>query len=287
MLQTINWWLGLSSTSTTGLSDEYETWKIWQNSQPNLHYDKSAVFDYYVTYFPKTKKIWKTKKKIGINQYYEYCFGKFAMFITNPSEGGELLGYIKELLKLYDTCKGLSRRLKGDPEAINVLRDAIRNKSLVPLRRHNFLQYEYPYHLIHAHTVAQYSLSTLIMRLVSHYMAHTYTKGSYAELSVKKCQSAYEKQNFGKIPISAKEENINKSDPISIDTDKELTSHGYSWPRDRASCMRCQSCNRICENVYGDFVSCIDCHFKRICSLCGTTAVVIGHDELPKCARHS
>lgn len=313
MLRTLGDWLTWTTTNTTP-RDEWVTWEEWQRKQPPAHFEKSDIFQYYMSYRPQF-----TPPQYAVNtgyqsEYYNYCFGDFAAIIVNPTGGGNIISYLTLLLDVYDICKGMSRRLTGDPTGIALLRQVVNKRSIVPLQSHNFDQYEYDYSVIHAHTVAQYSLSTLLMRLVSHYMSQTCTRGNYSSITVRVCQLASCRSVFGEPKrkfftnqpvIHRRTDNIKIDDtspvpptaqvitkPITIQqkvTSEDPTKeqpHGYSWPRDHATCVRCRICNRICENLWGAFNACLDCHLKRICSICSGTALVMGTDNLPKCMKH-
>lgn len=281
MLGSFSNWL---TWTTTNPKDEWETWELWQRSQSPIHYEKSDVFQYYLSCRPQFRAP-KSASNIGPKSiYFIYCFGDFATLLVNPSIDYvvDVTSYCTLLLDFYDTCKGISRRITGDPNGISVLREVVRKNSTIPLHAHDFNQYIYDYTIIHAHTVAQYSLSTLLMRLVGNYMHNTTSHGNYPAITFSKCEKAYREYSFGDRTCS-----LSGSIPISIPTKVIIEeSRGSSWPRDTATCSRCQICNRVSENLWGTFNVCLDCYMKRICSKCSLTATVIGSDNLPKCALH-
>jgi hypothetical protein len=221
---------------------------------------------------------------------------------------GNIFEYFKLLLDIYDVCKGYSRRLTGDPPGIFILRNSIKTKTTHELQNHGFAQYAYTYNNIHAHTVAQYSLSTLIMRLVENYMSYVNVCGYYTPISITLCKNSFNSNVFGKIfdptgivlasldapivqPILKSAPNIisdNISNNISTDCRRRKSEDfkGMSLPRDSAMCVRCQACSRITERSWGIHKACLDCHIKRICSKCGNAATVIGFDNFPKCQDH-
>lgn len=311
--------------------DEWITWEEWQRQQPPSHYEKSPIFQHYLMKRPNFQPPQNSCLNGYNREYYVYCFGDFTALIVNARSGGDIIQYIGLLLDVYDVCKGRSRSITGDPNCIAVLRKVILTQSLEFLKRYNFTSHCYPHKRLHAHTVVQYSLSTLIMRLVCHYLSQAGPKGYYPGISFPLCKEAYDECIFGS-PVtmiasySSRQQtsshpsntlqvsapiNINSPSCLNIhnigrikkdeetDTHKEETVtkpidikpddiHGYSWPRNPSKCLRCKICTRVCENFWGKFDTCMDCHLKRICSICGTAAVIITPDDnLPKCHEHS
>lgn len=275
----INW------TSTTP-EHEWNTWIEWQKQQATSHYEKSEIFQYFLTHnidfqAPRYSCINGSNSRL-----YVYCFGDFAALLVNPTGGGNVVEYFDLLLKVYDTCKGHSRRLKGDPSGITLIREVVHKRSLGIIQEHNFNQYNYDYSMIHAHTVAQYSLSTLIMRLASHYMSFMTTRGNYYPIMLDICLKVYNKSTFGEPRVIAGT-STSTSIPVQVPTKPiHEDSRPLSWPRDNSSCIRCKICSRVTENIWGKFDACLDCHLKRVCSECGHQAVIIGVDSLPRCYYH-
>jgi hypothetical protein len=261
-------------------------------------------------------------------------------------------------LDIYDICKGYLRRVKGEPTCINILREVIRKRSLIPLQTFH-QNFAYPYDAIHAHTVAQYSLSTLIMRLVNHYMSQI-SSDYYPDISLNLCRDAYNECKFGKIlkfsqhinpnfnendinitgtgterylfedghmkkiQTSLNDHNLKHKDthspksflhhaeniltdnvvvntsqtsitPITStikSSDKILSENCVESSLSESdkdlsiTCHRCKTCTRVTETLWGIFDSCLDCHLKRICSICGTQALIISNDGFPKCNIH-
>lgn len=281
----LRWSTTPASSSMVTPEIERLTWIEWQKRQPPSHYEKSDIFQYYLVYRPGFQPPVGSVAKERCSVYYRYCFGDFTPMIVNPEPGSNAVDYFSLLLDIYDTCKGYSRRLTGDPIGITLLRQVIQKKSLSPLFNHDFNQYAYDYGELHAHTVCQYSLSKLIMRLVSNYMSQTNTREYYPSIMLDICQQIYERRVYGaikKLPSTPSSAVVIRPPHRSV----EEEIRPCSWPRDVATCLRCRKCLRITENVYGSFSACLDCHMKRICSICGDQAVIIGADELPKCYVH-
>ena len=273
---------GLISWTSTDSRDEWRTWEEWQRHQPPAHYEKSDIFQYYLSYRPKFQPPRYSCASGYQSKYFIYCFGDFCSLLVNSTLNGDAIEYFITLLDIYDVCKGFSRRLTGDPQGIAIIREVVLTRTLFPLQKYDFNQCAYNYDVIHAHTVAQYSLSTLLMRLVSQYMSYAGVRGYYPAVAVHICQKAYEECVFGAPVVSS-----SKSISINIPRkNKPEELRGVSWPRDQSTCLRCKTCNRVTENTWGNFNTCLDCHMKRICSICGAQAIIIGMDDLPKCYIH-
>lgn len=264
--------------SKSTIKDEWSTWEEWQRHRNPSHYEKSDIFHYYLANRPIFSP---PKNACHNNKHYIYCFGDFSAILVTPTGGENALEYLILLVDIYDVCKGVSRRLlTGDPPCITLVRNVIRKRNLTLLQSFDFYQYEYPYCQIHAHTVAQYSLSTLLMRFISHYMSYIDIRKSYPMIDIALCQKACHDCVFG-TPI------FQTSSPITIPFRPKLDEvRGSSWPSDNKTCLKCAKCKRVTENIWGDFDVCLDCHSKRICSVCGEKAVIISHDDLPKCNLH-
>lgn len=306
MLRNLGEWINWTSSP----QNEWSTWVTWQSNQPLIHYEKSDLYQYYLSYYPNFRPMENAVINGPGAKYYIYCFGDFAVFLVTPANGSNILEYILLLLNLYDTCKGVARRITGDPPCVTVLRTVVIRKSLEPLLAHDFSQYNYNYEIIHAHTVVQYSLSTLIMRFISNYLSYVCPQQKFPFIHINLCQKAYHEKRFGITPTPAVTTSLpnisstlypqvsfaqtlppqtslpQSSFPVDIIQDIKRQESPKSWPRDQSSMMRCSKCNRVTENIWGNFKSCLDCHVKRICSECGLTAVIIGPDELPKCVLH-
>lgn len=275
------------TTTSTSTQDEWNTWEVWQRGQPNNHYEKSDIFQYYLNYRPDFRIPEYSAIDGPHSKAYRYCFGDFTPLVINSSGNCDIVAYCNVLLDIYDVCKGITRRLKGDPTAITLMREIVMKRNLTSLHNRDFQKYCYDYGSIHAHTVAQYSLSTLLMRLLTNYLYFACNKTFFPHIEFDICEKAHNSKIFGyRIEKVESSRSIPVSIPIAnvIQNDEKTSS---SWPRDPMSFSRCHACKRVTENKYGQFNACIDCHLKRICSVCGTTPVVIiTDDNLPKCKDH-
>ena len=270
--------------SRSHYQNEWNSWEKWQNNQPTSHFDSSPIFQYYLSLNPDSLLL----KKIlayNTNYYYVHCFGDFSKLLIS-TYGGETFEYLALLLDIYDKCKGSGRRITGDPSIITLLREVIKNQSLASLYNQNFEQYEYDYTKIHAHTVAVYSLSTLILRLACNYINKICQNGTFPVISLQKCKEIYTENKIS---------TFNISDPICIPLKCDLESKkSASWPSNylvsniniKNIQHVCSICSRLTEKNWGLFNACLDCHMKHICSLCAVSSTIIGTDGLPKCNIH-
>lgn len=282
MLKSLTQWIQGASVN----NNDQPTWLEWQKRQPVAHYEKSDIFQYYLSYRPQFEPPPFSSVSSMEANYYIYCFGDFASLISNPpSAAGNVADYLALLLDVYDTCKGMTRRITGDPAGILLLRDVVKTRNLTLFNDHDFSQYNYDYTKIHAHTVAQFSLSFLIMRFASNYHKRIDVNSKNYVISGITCKNALDCSNFGRLNSRDRSTAI----PIAIPktTNEAEYEKPMSWPRDQQqSCARCQICSRIGERAWGKFNACIDCHMKRICSVCAHVGVVITTDGLPKCSTH-
>lgn len=281
MLGSLSNWL---TWTTSTPKDEWTTWEEWQRTQPPSHFEKSDIFQYYLLYKPNFEPPENTVNKGHYSRYFNYCFGDFTILLVNPDSNRDSVEYLNLLLDVYDICKGFSRHITGDPTGIALVREAVSKRSFTVLETHDFNQYAYDYSIIHAHTVAQYSLSTLLMRFIGHYMNFVCNKTYFYPVMATTCQKAYNSYVFGH---SSRQHPPITSDPINIRQNTSDTLKGLSWPRDQTGFFRCKICNRVSEKLWGSFNACLDCHVKRICSQCGAQAIVIGRDKFPKCKTHA
>lgn len=268
-------------------TNDWNMWKDWQRRQMPSHYERCDLFQYYLSQRPN----FQPPSEFIFNKYHVYCFGDFACLINTPVGPANVGDYFRLLLDIYDICKGMSRIITGDPSAILVLREVVAKNTLTPLQQHDCEKYAYSYTELHAHTICQYSLSTLIMRLVMHYMSKLTPKFSDYSINDKLCQEAYDKCIFG-TALSPR----SNSSIINNSTNKPTTPVGTvnkmtvliddDKPESRLIHLRCKICKRVTEHVWGKFSTCLDCHLKRICSTCAAVATIITLDNLPKCKDH-
>lgn len=227
-------------------NEEWNSWEVWQKSQPLSHFERCETFNQYLKLRPGFKNSGDDVPE------FKYCFGEFSKFITGNYNSE--FSYFLLLLDFYDFCKGFQRRVKGDASCIALLRKVTNLRDLTLFNNYDFNRFLYDYTIIHAHTVIQYSISTLIMRLVCHHL-------NFNKIKIENCRNSYENCLLGERIIKFKiHENIIEK--------------------------RCLKCNRFTDVAWGKFQTCYDCHKKRICSVCGGKAEFIDLDLLPKCGTH-
>lgn len=290
MLKSISSIIGLS------VQDDKPAWVEWQRRQPPSHFHSSPIFDYYLTSHPQFIVSNQALSQISPSgKYISYCFGVFADLMFGIEVSMSLAAYCNIILDIYDSCKGYSRLLKGDPQCITQIRNYLRDRNHHILNQHLLSPYIYDYEYIHAHTVAQYSLSTLLMCMLGNFMYH---KGLIRDINFLidplRCQQAYIALRFG--PSSS---DIKASAPITIPcpitsaikpSSLPTTFKPSSWPDEALKgallTYKCSKCSCVSEKLWGPFLLCLDCHVRKYCSECCDIAIVITADGLPKCNLH-
>jgi len=265
-------WLS-SYISITQTENQHQTWLEWQNKQLHSHFIAS----------PWGHLI--NKKAGQRNMYHRYCFGDFDNLIYQPEQVSDI-NYITLLLNVYDQCKGYKRTLVGDYEGITLMRTALVEKKMDALYAFDFTPYAYPYHQIHAHTVAYHSLSSLILFFLSNYLhLKSYGNDTFPSINVTLCKNAYNSQTFGDIayvathkqllPKIPKTTNVDIQKPIQKLKDT-ITRPCNSWPGPiNQTLLKCSHCKSVCENYWGDqrHKNCLNCHLYKVCFVCGSDTI--------------
>jgi hypothetical protein len=255
--------------------ENFKAWEEWQKKQLPSHF-----MDCQLQQYVPTKPGFK-------NLYAKYCFGTFDNLIYLP-EHCEPIRYLTLLLSIYDQCKGYARFIvKGDPTGIALLRKVIKTNNLDFLYEHEFKIYAYDYTVLHAHTVAYHSLSTLILFLVSNYMHFkSYKSDIFPHIDYDLCKQAYQNKVFGDIAYVQTHKSTSAI-KIKAKTDLVANKTCNSWPNNAViSQLKCEHCERICENYWGQHKHCLDCHLYKVCSVCGGSSFSIGKDNYPRCVLH-
>ncbi len=268
-------WVSSYFTSELEMAiQNYELWSDWQKKQTKSHYIES-----YLTSYIPLKSGYK-------NMYFRYCFGDFENLIYMPETCNDLT-YFTLLLSTYDSCKGYLRSIKGDSAGISLLRKVVYCKNCDALYDHHFNIYSYPYDRIHAHTVSQFSLSTLLMLFVSNYMHFkSYNSDHFPHIEVDLCKGAYNNKVFGEITYVNTTKTIRAPIPIKK-TDASVVRNCNSWPEPRHSITnKCSNCTRIADSLWGNHNHCLDCHLYKVCFICGGQMFTVGRDKLPRCQIH-
>jgi hypothetical protein len=237
----------------------YEKWTQAESQQSELHYQHSTILDNFdiPIYYNNDENY----------QYFCYCFGDFTPLISNHIlSQQELLSLAQFLLKIYDQNKGYDRRLrKGDSLDIQNLRLFAQGEGFPILEKINFVKYHYPYYKIHAHSLAQYSLSILILRIMEHNLSYHYKNLRIIELN--HCYNCYHNATF----------NVLKDEHVHINIGS------WSSGMQLYSCSNCKSSN---ERLWGKFKVCLDCYIHRLCRTCGATVQDNCTQHVPYCALH-
>lgn len=260
-------------------SDFWEAAIVWQKKQDREHFTVCKIYNNYLLIGDKYNLPENNVTKSVHSKYYYYCFGNFSSFISNDLTFEEVRGTIRSLLNLYDTGKGYSRIILGDPEHITLLKSIVNIYTMQGLREYNFSKFMYDYGKIHAHTMAQYSLSTLIMLITSHLVNMLLKKetGKYDAkniISSQICKNSYDNKVYQEFEYFFKENNSLTS----------LTS-STSWPK---SVFNCSNCGQICDKLWGDHNCCLNCHINVVCLKCGTNVGIRKNNisSYPYCEDH-
>ena len=259
-----------------GRNNDQSTWKTWQDLQDPQHFDKSSVFRYFVTQRPDALTFLKHSTEYSQmssfsldlhRPYIEYCFGEFEIFVINPCQE-DLHKYVLLMIDLYDTCKGYSRHILGDASFITVLREYANSSDINILLNYSWMNSIYDYNDLHAHTVAYYSLSSLIALLMRNYVGRLYPRKNIPYITVERCKRAYTESVFGIKKITKPPQ----TPAVDIPTNSPLLSpplnlqQGKTWPR--MNNARCPECLRLTEGSWGKFNLCIDCYVNKKCVHC-------------------
>ncbi len=157
-----------SPLGTLTYNDTWNSWLEWQTKQAPIHFQRSDVFKKYASY-NNSIMLRGRDKDIEYNTDNMYVMGDFRYFIEFESryDDDQFWDNVKLLLDLYDCCKGWRRLICGSSTFIIQLRYAHQHKSFAQLYNTDYQECNYDIRKIHVHTVAHFSLSTLIMRFVS------------------------------------------------------------------------------------------------------------------------
>lgn len=261
---------------------EWASWKYWQEAQdPSTHYTTYAPITELLQSFPKSYI--PEGRRTGIGTQIWYCFGEFrTLLLYGEMNTEQLCVFINTLLIIYDKCKGPSRKwLWGDPYEISAFRIATTNQDFKSLETINWKFVEYPIGEIHAHTVAQYHLSTLICRLACHILAEAgYILPHIAQNEI--CD-AYSKRSFLKYNIDTHLGRILNNSLHHIET----AVYRGDIP------LVCKVCGRCTTVLKGKNSACDTCFRNQICLHCSSQEVrdssdkvIRGEDNLPRCISH-
>jgi len=258
----------------TRYTQDWSTWLTWQGKQDGSHFQTCPIFTTYETVHPVDIDY---QRDHPTYQVLMYCFGAFTRLIPlDKISSQDILRLTNLLLQFYDYNKGYYRRFAlGDPDNIRAMRAFSRGLGEKALQQIDFMQVLYPYDQLHAHTVVQYSLSTLIVRIFSHLLALSSLPAFPAyQIDINLCRLAVDRAVFGKVyrfndstqprPSPADEdlqpeisrEPLVKSRPIDIPL-RGLPPAGSfgSAPGQTAKCLHCY---RYTESYELNGI-CLDC----------------------------
>jgi len=261
-------------------SSEWDSWKAWQSQQQDDHY---ITFDAFTRFFQKQPHTFFPPNPIVNDRdrkYYWYCFGVFTPLVVHQAiTMEEIMSLCCSLIAIYDNCKGYIRTLVGDSDGMAKLRHCAVNSNLSALKSIDFEPYCYDIRVVHAHTVCQFSLSSLLLRILAH--ALRLCGGNTPGINVDDCIYAYENKVFAK--------NLSGSLTASIwdSTSKPFLHQGRcsKWHSDKQ--RKCTHCQRLTESLWGAYFLCLDCFKTKCCSICGDSSRVFpSADGFVKCGEH-
>jgi hypothetical protein len=255
------------------MNAKFEEWINFQDSQPYPFYDSDANFDKWIISNLDFRKTFYFTKD-NITNDFEYCFGKYTEFIISEPKIENLFIYIKYLLSLYDSLKGICRMVCGDPLPISLLRKSVDSKR-IELTKSDIHMYMYPYEFIHAHTVSTFSLSHLITLFACDYIGKIFQ--TFDTIDIEKCRISKYNSTFTYFK--------NQGNAIVVYKRPFVKDDGKcsSWPP--GIDFKCVKCLRYTENYYGNLNLCLDCYKTKYCYICGKKFYKIV--TLPLCIDHS
>lgn len=249
-----------SEANTAELYKLYNDWAALEFEQNVEHYHTCAILSNIqlpVLYTP--------------DEYYQYvcyCFGDFTPLISNHIlTAQELITLSQTLLQIYDQHKGFDRKYrKGDPTDITFLRNFAQGEGWENIEKISFSKYHYPYHNLHAHTLANYSLSSLILRIVEHNLAFQYNQ--FLAIDIQKCLEAYHNSTFA---------------PVIKNGNSVIFASSWSSGMEYRYCPNCKN---KCDSLCGKFQVCLNCYIYNICRTCGAKVSHYTNDHKPYCSLH-
>lgn len=236
-------------------SDIHNGWIEWQKAQKACHFSNSYLYQYFLTHGKYFAPLKYSVDNTPQRSYYKYCFGDFTNLIVTAATNDDLASYVDRLLAIYDICKGFMRTYVKEPEGISILR----KQDISLIIKHDFHQYDFDYTKLHAHTVAVYSLSTLLMLLLSNYLAWLYPSSRYTKIDLNKCIGAVDNKVFGEPHVYINPYTMAKSSYINIIKTEDVQV-STSCPTYLSS-VSCSKCKNIVYNDYGSGL-CFFCRYN-------------------------
>lgn len=261
MFNWLNTFTLLNEPNTADMYKCYNEWASLEFNNDNNHYNTCTILNNInlpILYNPDE-----------YHKYICYCFGDFTPLITNHIlTAQEIITLSQTLLYIYDQNKGYDRKYrKGDPVDITFLRTFAQGGGWDNIEKISFSKYHYPYHTLHAHTLAQYSLSTLLLRIIEHNLSFQHSQ--FLPFHVQKCIESYNNCNFA--PVT---KNYNSM---------IMTSSSWSSGMEYRYCPNCKN---KCDNLCGKFQVCLNCYTYNVCRTCGARVQHYSDDHKPYCSLH-
>lgn len=261
--------------------EDLETWIDWQNNQTDEHYYDYAPVSLYLqsqkkNFFPKNSVVLSSNR-----HHYWYCFGVFTPFILHQNVSStELMELCINLLEIYDHCKGYFRTLMGDNYGISVLRTAVATGNLKLLKNFDYEWCFFDPKIVHAHTVAHYSLSCLFLRIIGH--ALFICGATCPAIEGSNCEQSFSKRVYAKEIKAQLQATLWDFDQIRPFIENSQCSLWYSNRK-----YVCTLCARECENLWGNYYLCLDCFRNKACNLCGKgNDLIRSKDGMMYCHAH-
>lgn len=271
----------------------YQTYMEWQSKQPAIHFHSSEIYDNFLINNPEFQSdTYHTKNSDSINT--SYCFGLFNNFVMTGNNRNNIFKLFGDLLSLYDLNKGTMRSLRGDPDAIIILRKSYVENTVEYFMEFDFEPYLYPYHQIHAHTMSQYSLHTLIMRLISHALNFIEPSKNFNPVESWLCNKAWAQGVYGNPTLQSPYprlsvygiDHLTRSISNILPT---MTSKGnLSLPTGTQPSreLKCSKCFHNATELWSDYDLCYHCFINNFCICCGDQASSKASDGYPRCYIH-
>lgn len=208
-------------------------WIEWQKNQNYFHYQN---FNYIENYYNENKILknfcLNINRENETNIYFSYCFGDFFPLVLLSNEKIDRYEFIKIILEIYDYCKGYTRTMIGDSNIMIKLRNCLNERDTRPIQEIDYEPFLYPYGTIHAHTVAYFSISTLLIRILINFM-------SYKDIYIIKkypCQIAYEEARYGCYRTIKTLNEFKKTKPKCITCFSEINHNDLN----SLECLKCK-----------------------------------------------
>lgn len=262
-------------------TSEWDTWATWQAQRDDAHFAAFAAYSTFFraqpdSFFPPTCVTSGPDAK-----YYWYALGVFApLVVADALTPAQTMSLATSLLTTYDSNKGYTRLLRGDPPAIAHVRSCVNQQNLALLRSYDYTPYAYDVSELHAHTVAQFSLSSLLLRLLAHAL---HRSGSTApRITVECCKAAYDRKTFCKSLA-----NVSVASFWDPHADRPFMYGGGCSRWAVSAKYSCSLCRRLSETLWGHYHLCLDCYKTKACYVCGDSRVAsTNEDGFPRCQEH-